>query len=372
MMKKLYLLFLFSFLLLLNFVCLSNDILSPDLKFNLIIKESEYDPNYVFGSMGVSMAIDSEGFIYLLDIQEGFISKYDINGKYILKFGRSGDGPGELPFLSFFNSCLDGNLFSYSISNKVVNIFSKTGGLIKSYKIKDRLLNPVFLKNGNIVYPNSKWVDNGRNDNSYFTRMLILDDNKKQQIIKSYTDAKYRKTLSKVSTKVFQDNWTYCEDFVYAADSRNNIYYAITDAYQIWRYRAGKSELLIKDNLTPVQFNDKRMIAEIKKEEEMRGKRLEAKYFLTIPKNWQLIYKLTVDDKDNIWVYVKSRERNGLVKYSPDGVFQKYYKVDLFSKNVKIPRSDFQLFVWKNNVYVYRYDQESGVEVYLAKIDVKK
>ena len=53
------------------------------------------------------------------------------------------------------------------------------------------------------------------------------------------------------------------------------------------------------------------MIAEIKQEEEMRSKRREAKYFLTIPKYWQLIYKLTVDDKDNIWIYVKSREHHG-------------------------------------------------------------
>jgi hypothetical protein len=128
---------------------------------------------------------------------------------------------------------------------------------------------------------------------------------------------------------------------------------------------------LIKDNLTPVPFNDKRMIAEIKQEEEMRAKRLEAKYFLTIPKYWQLIYELTVDDKDNIWVYVKSRERHGLMKYSKDGVFQKYYQVNLFSKEIRMPRSNFQLAVWKDNIYVNRYDSENGVEIYLAKIKEK-
>lgn len=365
-MKKLSLVFILIFLFHLD--CLSKGIVSQDLKFDLIIKESDYDSNYIFGVQGVNMAVDDEGKIYLSDLLLGNVKKFDNNGKYILQFGRTGTGPGELPTFSDFVSGPNGNLISYSLINGVVNIFSKTGILINSYRKEGRLYLPIFLKEGGVLYWDRKWVDNGKNYNSYYLYSLILEHKKKQNTLKSFTDAKYRKALENVNTRAFQDNWTYCEDFVYAADSKNNVYYAITDAYQIWRYRAGKSELLIKDNLKPVLFNDKRMIAEIKKEEEMRAKSLKAQYFLTIPKYWQLIYKLTVDDKDNIWIYVKSQERHGLMKYSKDGVFQKYYQVNLFSKEIRMPRRNFQLLIWKNNVYVSRYDSENGVEVYVAKI----
>lgn len=338
------------------------------LKFECIIKESDYDSNYIFNVAGAEMAVDDEGYIYLLDRLDGIIRKYDTEGKLILKFGRNGIGPGEIASLSEITFAGNGKLVTYNMAYKIVNEFSKNGRFIKSNRKEGKTFSPIFLKDNAVLYYESKWIENGKNYNSFFSYRLILEDKKGLHTLKTYTDEKYRKPLVKINTKLFQDNRTYCERFLYTADSQNTIYYALSDDYKIWRYKTGKNELLIDERLTPLPFDDKKMLDDIKKEEQMRQKHLGAKYIIAVPKFHQIIYKITVDEKDNIWVYVKSREYEGLLKYSPDGRFLNYYPIGLSVKEILSPVSGIPIFISKNNIYIYKYNTETGVEVYLAKI----
>lgn len=64
------------------------------LEEELSIGEAVGREEYMFSGVQ-SVSIDDEGRIYVLDYKECNVKIYDKNGKYINKFGRQGQGPGE-------------------------------------------------------------------------------------------------------------------------------------------------------------------------------------------------------------------------------------------------------------------------------------
>jgi len=64
------------------------------LEEELSIGEAEGREEYMFLEVQ-SIAIDDEERIYVLDYKENNVKIYDKNGKFVKKFGRAGQGPGE-------------------------------------------------------------------------------------------------------------------------------------------------------------------------------------------------------------------------------------------------------------------------------------
>lgn len=66
-------------------------ILAEDLR----IGDKSGDENYMFSSLN-SVQVDDEGDIIIFDRKEVCIKVFDKNGKYLRKFGKKGQGPGEI------------------------------------------------------------------------------------------------------------------------------------------------------------------------------------------------------------------------------------------------------------------------------------
>lgn len=65
------------------------------LKKELEIGLIEGDENYIFGLIA-DIEVDASGNIYVLDSKMNNVAKYDRDGRFVLRFGRRGVGPGEL------------------------------------------------------------------------------------------------------------------------------------------------------------------------------------------------------------------------------------------------------------------------------------
>ncbi len=86
------------------------------------------------------LCCDDEGNLYVADSGWNKIFKFDPNGKFIMSFGREGQGPGEFlahPMrahlkISFGN---DGKLYVNDPGNGRLSVFSKEGKFIKSFKL---------------------------------------------------------------------------------------------------------------------------------------------------------------------------------------------------------------------------------------------
>ena len=94
-----------------------------DLEEDLSIGNEE-DENYMF-YRGVSIEVDSEENIFVLDRGNFRIQKFDRNGKYLQSIGRQGQGPGEFERPSTLYLDSDDNL--YVEDSGKVHIFNKGG-----------------------------------------------------------------------------------------------------------------------------------------------------------------------------------------------------------------------------------------------------
>ena len=89
------------------------------------------DESYIFGSIN-DVEIDSYGNIYTLDTKMTQISKFDNQGKFILKFGKKGEGPGEFSFIE--SMALDAENNIYVLDSPKVNVFDERGDFLRLFK----------------------------------------------------------------------------------------------------------------------------------------------------------------------------------------------------------------------------------------------
>jgi hypothetical protein len=76
----------------------------------LTIGVVEGDEDYMFGK-SVGFSVDGRGNVYVLDWDRKHIRKFGPDGKYLLTFGRQGQGPGEFQNPSTVRFAPDGSLY---------------------------------------------------------------------------------------------------------------------------------------------------------------------------------------------------------------------------------------------------------------------
>lgn len=197
-----------------------------ELVEDLSIGVDEGDTNYVFGYPHLD-GIDKDGNLYILDITNFRISKYDSSGKYLLSFGRKGQGPGE--FQSVFNSFFDENMSTYFLQDfgsKRVNRYSNEGTFLGSTKFSG-FLNRLF----------------SNNNQSQFVFMESNFDYKNQIVTKTFflysQEGILLDSLFNIQQEIFSPipgGVVFIKPFEYCMDKNDNIYIVFDDRYKINKY----------------------------------------------------------------------------------------------------------------------------------------
>jgi hypothetical protein len=81
-----------------------------------------------------------------------------------------------------------------------------------------------------------------------------------------------------------------------------------------------------------------------------------------VPDRYQIVYHLLCGPDGDVWVYVKSRDRTGFLRYSKDGKFEGEYEV----------RADFDMMkaivrIFNDSMY-FVVNERERVKVYSAKL----
>jgi len=108
----------------------------------------EGDKDYIFGQI-TDVKIDSLGNIFVLDVKMNKVVKYDRDGKYILRFGEKGVGPGE--FEDPRSITLDSSGRVCVLDFQKVIIFDEAGGLIKSFGLNFMGIDMALNDKGNLL-----------------------------------------------------------------------------------------------------------------------------------------------------------------------------------------------------------------------------
>ena len=136
---------------------------TPALKMRIVFNEElsigevEGDENYMFGS-NIGFNTDDEGNFYVADYDNTRILKYDPEGKYLLSFGREGQGPGEFQNLTVPRFDKDNNLYIADTTNRRISFFDRDGNYLRQITVKERYIDPFVNSKGFIV--TNKWEMN--------------------------------------------------------------------------------------------------------------------------------------------------------------------------------------------------------------------
>jgi len=95
------------------------------------------------------VAVDSKGYIYILDVKNNVIHKYDESGKKLLSFGKYGSGKGELDNASDMIIDKENNLLVADKGNNRVVKFDSLGNEVLAFGVKGlsegQFTEPVFI-----------------------------------------------------------------------------------------------------------------------------------------------------------------------------------------------------------------------------------
>jgi len=121
--------------------------------FDLVLEKdleigSEVDENYQFVSF-VRIAIDNQNNIYALDYGNHRVQKFDNKGKFLLSFGREGQGPEDLnrPSRYFLNERSESAILDNSL---IIKVFDSEGLGIDNIHLKNRISDFYINSMGNI------------------------------------------------------------------------------------------------------------------------------------------------------------------------------------------------------------------------------
>jgi hypothetical protein len=100
-----------------------------------------------------SFAVDTEGNVYFYQqsSEENFIFKFNEKGNYAESFGRKGQGPGELQFITSLYINKKNEISVLDIRRRRLVIFGENGDVIQEKVLQPRIYGLIPLANGNVL-----------------------------------------------------------------------------------------------------------------------------------------------------------------------------------------------------------------------------
>lgn len=232
------------------------------------IGSSAGDPNYIFGEF-IRFAVDDDGNVYVLDWREKTVRKYDRSGKFLISFGGPGQGPGEFSFPEDIGYLPDGHLMVFEAESQKYTCFTKGGNVARTGRFQ-KLMYPPYIGFSNRNYIAMNVL---RNTNKTIYTFGIF--NEKSELIQPLHQLEKEpdpprpkgddpNSRARWFAEIF-NRVVFKPSIVMATDSREFIYFANTDKYEIKVFRAdGKLNKIIRTDLPflPLEAEDRRAFLE--------------------------------------------------------------------------------------------------------------
>lgn len=346
-MKKYSVIIIFFFLT-------AASLLFPDavrrLKFDLFFSESDYDPNYVFSLPG-KVVIDKNSNLYISDLKESVIRKYDKNGKYVCSFGKRGNGPGEILGMSGLEVLKN---YIAVMDYKKIHYFDYDGKYAKSIDKKSSKMSFVFHYHLSSIFLDYQIDERSR---KFVLSLRDINDNLIREIYSFSAKGRFESG---------EHYWFPCFDFekiIFGVNSKEDIIYAYSEAFEVFKVSGDKTVSIIKENVKPVLIpGDIR-----KKLDSIRGaltiKGVDKYIKFTPPENYSLIQDLIIDENDNIWLKVRTSDFFGLKKYSSKGKKLAEYSME-YDAEYKSP----EILISGGYIYMRQYNQDEGLKILRASL----
>lgn len=352
-LQKASILILLAVLLVMNNSCKSQsneaEIMSDTIKPELFFQTREDVPEYSFPSAR-DIAFDSEDSFYIFDYFDNTIKKYDSNGEHLMTFGGKGQGEGEFSHLTGIRIvghqllAVDSvGLLSFNLDGNFLNKKSFAQEVLTEY--------PAIFDEGDYV---------GQQIHASELKVILTfrSSNGEEYDRLAFYDIREFFPEIDEGEDFFLSN-EQARSYLYALDQKGDILWAASDEFKIYRYREGKSIVVISEDYSQVPYPAEEKEAMLEK----KGK-VKPPLFLYVPDLYQLIFHLLVGPEGDIWIYVKSMEKTGFLRYSAQGSLKGFYTLDA---DFDITEADQIVRIHDNRMYFLVKGRKS-LKIYTADL----
>jgi len=300
-----------------------------DLEEDLKIGNPD-DENYLFYRVR-GIDIDNEGNIYVADMSNFRVQKFDKNGKYLLTFGRQGQGPGEFnqPTTVHIEE-KSGNVYVLD-QNHTIEIFARDGKAIRSIRSEKTISNFNVTQEGKII----ALIFTGSNMSLIHRLSEIGPDGKPTQL---YIEVPYKPSALQKDGRTFPVSTGYEWDIQFDLMDRHSLFYGDSKEYVLTLIDlTGKSVSRISKDKPAPKFTAK---------EKARFKNIP------LPDSKPYFYAIYTDDLCRIYVQTNKTRAEEDVTHK---------EVDVFSRD--------GYFLFRTTLPKYTYVIRNG---YVYALEVKE
>ncbi len=296
-MKKIILFaLLFSFVAFAIQTVENGETLNGNSKFSIklekrIVLEPE-DSDLIIAKIS-DIAVDNKGNIFIVDLGSTKVYKYDKTGKFLLSFGKKGQGPGE--FQRVYRIAVDSKGHLY-IPDSGISKFTNTGKFIFKKKASATQLLDSFipLKGGDFIVGKVTLDESGKVIKFVRTIELVNKDlNPVKELFRVSEEA--GKNGQRGNRAMFFNILALEKNKIYRLTNNNNI--LTVDIYN------GNGEVIQK--AVKKYKKVKKTAEQIKKEEEWvekQKKRIGGRFQYEIDKNKKSVINSKLDERYNLWI----------------------------------------------------------------------
>ena len=276
------------------------------------------DPDFQF-MRPMSVAEDSQGNLFILDDKDGCVKKFGTDRKFLLKFGRLGQGPGEFEYPTTVEVGVAGRVVVSTMSSEF-HVFDHDGMYVDRFRLPPyRGISPAILSSDRLV----AYAFQMNGENSRDNHVLAIFDFKggvQQEFGEAHLLATARDT--------WQANFSQI-----TVDDADNIFVTFTDQNRIEKYSETGQLLLSIDRVLPFEIEDRIE----KSTAEARGKVVPVERHVFTP----VSRGIGVDGRGRIWV-LTFRKAVSQPQPPKDFSFQDYLAFEVYDKDgVLISRLPF-------------------------------
>jgi hypothetical protein len=121
----------------------------------------------------------------------------------------------------------------------------------------------------------------------------------------------------------FWINGTQVRDYLYDFTPDGRLLWAVSDRARILITQDGVDQVFFETKASAVPFPADQITTM-----RTRQRRLKPPLFMNVPDNYQLVQHLVVDESGDVWMYLLSQERTGLLRLSPTGEEKEFHTVE--------------------------------------------
>jgi hypothetical protein len=333
-----------------------------DLEEDLSIGRED-DDNYVFYG-GISIDVDDQGNIYVLEGGNCRLQKFDLTGQYLQTIGKKGQGPGE--FESPWGLLLDkeNNIYISERRKRKIHMFNSKGEFVKSILLSNTTTSFSIAPDENIFGVATIRTDEESNQ-------CIVKMDPKGKIIKNiaqYAPLKRVERKGKESTiMTFSIGHQYNLRLFFSPAVKSKHLYAHSSEYSLFQVNLeGDLELIIKkeEPQHPISQKEKNKIYEGFSDLEEKWPKGVVKEAAQFPSHRPFFNRIATDDRGRIYV----RRIKSVIDESKEVEFDIFSKEGYYLYKTNLP---FTPSVIKNGYFYEYYSSEETGEVKIKRYKAK-